>query len=306
MKCQCSGLPHKQWPIAYTTNLDSKYGVARINFCPKYFVTKTLDDVMSFADKSFPVNIYANIDTYMTNQAVTWFHELLHIDWASGASKRIIDIKIGFTYSEKGKQVFRIISAYGAQPCKGLARYAENTGLWVIRNAESMAIYALAKFVQKKLGDVYPHLPLAPLPPTSVSGKGVGSDYFVADDLFTILANGSFELPVNTTLDDDLEWSLSMGVCAMAEDEHGDADPSDILTLSADFALQTDYPTDYLSSWSSWAGLTPTTTTAATPTSTPAPLPTWIMNIYSDTDCTGDYYSLEGHMYDSVQPHECI
>lgn len=63
--------------------------------------------------------------------------------------------------------------------------------------------------------------------------------------------------------------------------------------------FETDYPHDYLSSWSSWAGLTPTTTTiSATVTATATT--TWTISIYSENDCTGDHYLVTGHNKDSL------
>lgn len=59
------------------------------------------------------------------------------------------------------------------------------------------------------------------------------------------------------------------------------------------------YPSDYLSSWSSWAGLTPTTT-ATTSTASATPTKSWTIEIYSDTDCSGDYYVVEGYNYDGT------
>ncbi|KAL6695809.1 hypothetical protein J3F84DRAFT_407842 [Trichoderma pleuroticola] len=56
----------------------------------------------------------------------------------------------------------------------------------------------------------------------------------------------------------------------------------------------------FLSSWSSWDGLTPSTTSAA-----PSPTATWIIAIYSKPVCVGDYYSLEGHNIDSFD-NQCI
>lgn len=58
--------------------------------------------------------------------------------------------------------------AYGPKPAKSLARISGATGFWTLRNADNLSLYALAKYVQKHLGNIYPHLPLAPQAPAGV------------------------------------------------------------------------------------------------------------------------------------------
>ncbi|KMK57970.1 hypothetical protein Y699_03390 [Aspergillus fumigatus Z5] len=71
------------------------------------------------------------------------------------------------------------------------------------------------------------------------------------------------KLASDTTLDNNLGWSLPQGVCAAADDEDGDEAASAVMTTMTPWPVETDYPSDYLSSWSLWAGLTPITTTTA-------------------------------------------
>lgn len=59
--------------------------------------------------------------------------------------------------------------AYGPAMTKALARFNPpfrfgTIGGYIIKNADSMALYALTRYVQKALGGVYPHYPLAPTP----------------------------------------------------------------------------------------------------------------------------------------------
>ena len=59
----------------------------------------TLDSkIRQWADKTINLpSDYADLDNYYPNQGVTWFHELLHVGWASlNSAPHISDIKIGF------------------------------------------------------------------------------------------------------------------------------------------------------------------------------------------------------------------
>ncbi|KAJ5657645.1 uncharacterized protein N7484_001294 [Penicillium longicatenatum] len=251
--------------IAYTAQNDIKYGVASISFCPQYFSLQTLNDAMYWADTTnIDPSLYADLTNYYNNQALVWIHELLHIDWVSTASSsgdihHVTDVKVGYERGEKKGMTY--YKAYGPWACKALARLGWATGAWTIINADSLTLYAFAKYVQNALGNIYPHLPLAPPPPKNAEIP------FEIDDLFTLYNNGTGEPASNTTLDNELEWSLSQGVCAAADDEDGDEAASAVMTTMTTWPVETDYPSDYLSSWSSWAGLTPTTT-AATATAT--------------------------------------
>lgn len=284
-------------PWAYTVNKDASSGLARINFCPRYFYEQTLDEKMVFASTALPVSTYANMNNYYQNQGAVWYHQLLHVDWASTANTdsnvdHITEIKL---LVQTEKLAWKYLTAYGPKLVKVLARWGSDTGSWTQRNADSLTWYAMAKYVQNALGNVYPHLPLAHAIPQDV--QPASTDILSAEgDDFTVYANGTIDPPDNTTLAAEYEWSTSLGICAKADDEDGDLDSSDVVTISSDWALQSAYPTDYLSSWSSWAGLTATTTTSPAAASATA---TWTLAVYSDADCSGDYYSVEGHNIDS-------
>ncbi|KAJ5703414.1 glycoside hydrolase family 18 protein [Penicillium malachiteum] len=285
---------------AYTSNEDEKYKIARINFCcAGYFAMDTLDQAMRTADKGLGVDWYADLSKYWSNQAGTWIHELLHINWVSkadrGINPSIHDMKLRIA-DTSGKTSDYL--AYGAHWTKVLAKWRINPGYWTLRNSESLSLYAMALYVQKALGNIYPHLPLAPETPINV-GQSVAIPY-----LFEMFANGTAEITFNSTSEEDTVWSADEGACAAMDDQDYDLNTGDgyVLTLSADFAVQSDYPSDYLSSWSSWAGLATTTTTATT-TASSAPSATatasWSIAIYSENDCAGDYYVLQGYNEDS-------
>ncbi|KAF3769408.1 hypothetical protein M406DRAFT_324927 [Cryphonectria parasitica EP155] len=186
-------------------------------------------------------------------------------------------------------------TVWGPALAKILARWGSNTGAWTMLNTDSITLYGFAKYIQDALGNIYPHLPLAKQSPVGVS-LSLNDVVFDADGCFTVYANDTIIELTNTTLLDEYAWSTTEGVCAEADDEEGDPNPSGILTIGTNWAVQSEFPSTYHSSWSSWAGLATATSTSAAARATT----TWILAVYSDTDCSGDYYSLEGHNVDST------
>ncbi|KAL8675303.1 MAG: hypothetical protein Q9224_007474, partial [Gallowayella concinna] len=147
---------------AYTTNKDADSGLARINFCPSYFEprTSTLPKIIKFMKKETLKSFKFDIDQYWASQAHIWIHELLHIDWVSqamsyGSNEHITDMKIDFAQGKKMKET----KAYGGRFTKILARFPRNTGRYVMKNADNLALYALAHYVQGQI-DGYPLYPL--------------------------------------------------------------------------------------------------------------------------------------------------
>lgn len=277
LRCPCYRDLDKQ-PFAYTLSKDPTDGIAMINFCPRYFNEEKLDTAMKKADQTdFPFE-WMDMNNYKSTQGGTWFHELLHIDWVSksesyGDNANIVDVRMLITTrNDEGQTILKRMSAYEPFGTKMLARWGVLTGYWTVQNAESFLMFALARYVQKKVG-LYPHLPLAPGPPRQILSTDAASNYFTVPGLFEMLGDGTVDMDVNTTMYDNLSWD-STDTCAVLDDDTVN-DDSQILTVSAAFAAESAYPTDYMSSWSSWAGLTttiPTTThSAATPAPTPSP-----------------------------------
>lgn len=178
-----------------------------------------------------------------------WIHELLHIDWVSqaeqyGSNAHVTDIKMQMRFADGSK---KDITVYGPAAAKSLARWGYDTGSWVIRNSDNLALYAMARYVQKALGDVYPHLPFAPKPPDSVYPPDT---FTAADGMFTIDSDGTGTL-ANSSEVSALLWDPS-STCANDDDEDGDSDPDAILVLSAGFANSSYFPADYLANYTSW------------------------------------------------------
>lgn len=291
-RCPCyegnDGQPH-----AYTISKGPGDGLAMINFCPKYFREDTLDYAMKKADrKKFPRTWY-NMNNYKWTQGGTWFHELLHIDWVSksgsyGDNFKIIDVRMMFSKRrEDGRIIDYWMRAYEPLGTKMLARWGFGTGFWTVQNAESFLMFTLARYVQKKVG-LYPHLPLAPRPPKAVKGDDAASEYFKVPGLFQMFGDGTVRMDANTTEYDHLSWNPA-DTCAVLDGDTVNAD-SQILTMSAGFAAESAYPADYMSSWSSWAGLTaPTPTPTPTSTTTPpagTPTPSPYYDCKGDTLCS--------------------
>ncbi|KAI1504900.1 hypothetical protein F5X99DRAFT_330494 [Biscogniauxia marginata] len=172
-KCKnaCDPNPANRGPYAYTTNKDADSGLARINFCPRYFQTLNLNDAIDNGnDPGMGPEWQYDVGSYMMNKGHVWAHELMHVDWtvnaeSYGDNRHISDLRM----TARGVGGHSItVKAYGPQPVKALARYAVDTGEWVMRNADSLALYASVRYIQSRLGNIYPHLPLAPAAPSSV------------------------------------------------------------------------------------------------------------------------------------------
>lgn len=183
----------------------------------------------------------------------------MHVDWVAGRDtddsiKRITDLVLEFLESDpddEEKLIARRSPAYGPAPVKALARYFSSS-YYTIRNADSLALYALVKYVQNKLGNIYPHLPLAGDPPDAVKEKSKSPGFF------TMEANGT---AVPDPSQDDgaaLAGGGDPGTCGIDDvDTESASSDANTVTFSANLAVKSDYPADYLSSYSSWASLTP-------------------------------------------------
>ncbi|GIC84384.1 uncharacterized protein Aud_000200 [Aspergillus udagawae] len=274
--------------ITYTVQKDPKHQVTAINFCPQYFSLQTLKDTMYWADTTHTPQEYSDLNNYYNNQALVWIHELLHINWVSTADSsennihHVSDIKVG--YEEGNKGAMRYYTAYGPRMCKALARLGWATGLWTIQNADSLTLYAFAKYVQNALGKIYPHLPLAPAAPKSARIP------FEINGLFTLYNNGTGERVLNTTLNNKLEWSLSQGVCAATDDDDGDEAASAVMTTMTTWPLVIMGQPDTHNHNHSGNGHRNRT---------------WTMSIYSEVNCTGDSYVVEGQNLDSTSD-QCL
>ena len=160
--------------------------------------------------------------------------------------------------------------AYGPLWTKVLARWYQagiDTGEFVQRNADNFAIFALAKYVQNRLG-IYPHLPLVsyePLKAPDFESSPYIAPFVVGDDDFYLNDTG-----LNQTIMDNWGLIATTPGCAdttgNANDTNSDYYPP--LSINA-FSPTSAYPDDYNSQISSWiSDLTTVSSTALPPTVT--------------------------------------
>ncbi|KAF2831252.1 hypothetical protein CC86DRAFT_136931 [Ophiobolus disseminans] len=148
---------------AYTNT--ETYGhvyVGKQNFCPGFFALRTCPDLLAENMKKYPEGNINRLDlNKYTCQTWIAIHELMHIDANVGRSaggvdyKHITDLRIKVRNNE-GKIVTQL--AYGPIFTKALAKWTVNTGSYVIRNADSIALYCLATWLTSSLG-AYPKYP---------------------------------------------------------------------------------------------------------------------------------------------------
>lgn len=146
---------------------------------------------------------------------------------------------------EGGDIVYVFQKAYGPVLVKTLSRWGRNTGDWVVQNSDSLALYAMARYVQKELGNICPHLPLAPASPRGIATPP--RDEIVIGDLFAFGDDGTATI-INAAAAD--AWSLEADdTCILDED----LTTAVTVTLTGDgFASASSFPSEYLDLYDSW------------------------------------------------------
>ncbi|KAI2626440.1 hypothetical protein GGR54DRAFT_590978 [Hypoxylon sp. NC1633] len=223
-------------PWAYTSQKDSKSGLARINFCPRYFNAPDLGDQISHFKSADPED-KADMENYCFSKGHVWYHELMHIDWASGADgtwdSHVTDIKFTMKDTNGKKKPF---PATGPLNNKILARNAANVGTWTSQNADSYTIFALSTYVQSQIG-IYPHLPLAPL-------KQINPRYLVG-------AKGGEEIEIKS--DGTANWDASAPIKTQVSDSCFVSDETNGVWTDIDkFSTEDQYPQSYKDQWKQW------------------------------------------------------
>ncbi|KAK1523960.1 uncharacterized protein CCOS01_09047 [Colletotrichum costaricense] len=185
--------------------------------------------------------------------ARTWIHELLHIDWVSkanqyGSNTHVTDLKMWVPKEGESPPAYQLLQIYSPKMAKTLARYKYDTGHWIAQSCENLTLYAMARYVQKALGNVYPHLPLAPEPPSSPPTEGV-EPAFTVGDLFTMHSDGTVTI-INSTAVGDLTWDPQ---CPSGEEIEAGADAEELF-LGADVVTEADLPQEYLKKYRTWTG----------------------------------------------------
>jgi hypothetical protein len=250
--CQCSPTGSSN-TIAYTTNKDADSGLARINFCPLYFLQPSLLEVIVDGHGERDPRKKWSMETYQGNKGKnarlsndirafakksigrTWFHELMHIDWVAqarqyGVNQHVTDLTLLFNRQGGGQTR---AAAYGSIFTKALGRYATATGAWVIQNADNLALFALAKVMQNELG-AYPHYPIVYRPPDGAPERFL----FEVDSSWKVTFNDTDPLP-----------SGSGSTC----DSNEDADNPPVSLTVDTWAPDSAYPAEWLVEEGQWA-----------------------------------------------------
>lgn len=234
--CSCG-----ETAFAYT-GYDDESKLARINFCPRYFKTKSLNSVLSDS-KNLPAAQKYDMARYWETQGHVWTHELMHIDWVTGAygphgrygtNEHVTDMIIQFTDSA-GRRRKR--KAYGPEMAKILARWPTNTGDYTIRNADNLALFMTSQYVQSQLNNAYPQYPLVNVdrPDAPPTGPYLYGDLFLFNDDGSVTLNETNPLAAAFADVDDNE-------CALDQDE-----PNPDPMVFTSFAPDSAYPSDYIS-----------------------------------------------------------
>ncbi|KAJ7183893.1 hypothetical protein C8R46DRAFT_1068113 [Mycena filopes] len=120
-----------------------------INFCPAFFAQRSLAEAYQYATEESTTKWY-DLRYYDQNQGLVFLHQIMHI--SAVGQPPITDLNV--TTPHDGERPAR-----GPKPCKYLAFTNERRNVEkTIRNADTYAQYAMAMYVQERLG--YPHEPV--------------------------------------------------------------------------------------------------------------------------------------------------
>ncbi|KAM0392055.1 hypothetical protein ACHAQC_006873 [Fusarium culmorum] len=173
----------------------------------------------------------------------------MHIEWVTnsggyGPNKRPRDLTLVFA-NIKG-----VVKAYGPLVVKCLARYYDVVeGDWTLRNADSLALYALVWYIQSKIGNIYPHLPLALAPPESAyEGSNKADELPDSRAMFKSLgleSDGSVVPPPLALFKSDVDHAK---YDAYDEDDEGDS----VVQVNKFLRSKDDFPPGYLDQLTKW------------------------------------------------------
>ncbi|KAK2865064.1 hypothetical protein FQN49_003942 [Arthroderma sp. PD_2] len=136
--------------------------VANIHFCNLFFFHRQLDEQLDMNKKSDDDTFKYDLEKYRSKADIV-LHEMMHgnvITRAANGDRHIKDITMRvYMFEPVPKQPTwrrkeRDVDAYGATGAKILAHtHRKYIGEYISLNADSFAQYALAKYVQSKLGE---------------------------------------------------------------------------------------------------------------------------------------------------------
>ncbi|KAI1374954.1 hypothetical protein F4677DRAFT_149111 [Hypoxylon crocopeplum] len=161
----------------------------------------------------------------------------MHIDWVSKSTRwdtHVTDIKFIMKDNKNKKKNF---PATGPLNNKILARNSNDVGFWTSRNADSLTLFALSRYVQSQIGGIYPHLPLTPLKTITPNGltEAQGGENVEIHDDGTAYYNAS--APIVAQVDE---------ACFVSDEGAGDSTEID------KFTTEDQYSADYTNQWDQW------------------------------------------------------
>ncbi|OXV12076.1 hypothetical protein Egran_00162 [Elaphomyces granulatus] len=138
-----------------------------ISFCPPFYGLRNLDNAMAYGSGFSNAKNKFDLSNY-EGRADTFLHELLHLDLAANSvnnnpNPQVRDLSI--RYGSTNPTGPRWTKVYGPKLTKILARFlpisrvSTQTGYFIQRSDDNLVLFALANYVQSKLG-YYPWLPL--------------------------------------------------------------------------------------------------------------------------------------------------
>ncbi|KAI9765507.1 MAG: hypothetical protein M1840_007333 [Geoglossum simile] len=222
---------------AYARNpAQSADGYPEINYCPQFFTLQNLGSAIERGVSNKNRLRSSELSRY-ENRGSIMLHEMLHLDLVANSVKsspnpQVKDLTVKY-HVDGGTKEERV---YGPALTKILARYlpftGPKTGYFVQRSDDNLLYFALAKYVQSKIG-FYPFIP-------QISDKIEGPPK-VPNDRPTILKYTNTGDKVASFVDADITGKgCAVGANAVADVE--------IVGLSDDSF----YPADYLSQKQNW------------------------------------------------------
>ncbi|KAL4887517.1 hypothetical protein BJY04DRAFT_212553 [Aspergillus karnatakaensis] len=281
-KCSSGGVVAYQWNTEKGD--DGKIrnkgdAVSNMHFCEKFFHYDTLEkaikdnkdvddfkwryDISKYKNQGMPTmtplssffSALTDFGTELLSIAYVMLHEMMHatvMTYEENANRRIVDMAMHmYEYVRKPdsrdyKRKLVLRDVYGPENCKILARTSRDsiTKEGITLNADTYAQYALSKWVQSKLDNQYPWLPLADRQAEDWFSRGGA--------MFVISENGTFS--VNTA-------SLSNDTLTTADTDNNDdaftlhdVDDGEVITLDlTDGLAATEYTDDYNAGLFQWS-----------------------------------------------------
>ncbi|KAI9765763.1 MAG: hypothetical protein M1840_007197 [Geoglossum simile] len=206
----CSGSEYD----AYTTNTTPN---PTINFCGPYCDNWSLKRAINAGMMATDPRYKYDMRNYERTTGYTLIHELLHVFFVTEPPGLWATLA-------------KILARY-----RPSSRVPDDLGNVIMSSAENLGLYALAVYVQQKMG-AYPHLPLVNSRPSQRPWFTDLNPYF--------LINGTGGVVANPSAPDDT---------ASGDNTPDDNTSGDQELVISDFIDDSELPQDYLAAWKAWS-----------------------------------------------------